>query len=347
MRSPESEKRQDAGAKPYYFCTYFDQHYLPRALALYQSLLRNCPHFHLFVLCMDRGAHRTFEALDLAQTTAISLDQLEHANQELRQVKKTRSRVEYYYTCGPSFLLYLLNCYPYLDLINYLDADLFFFADPKPLFDELEGCSVGIIEHRLPKRLAKFKRFGTYNVGWVSFRHDEYGLECLRWWAERCIEWCYDRVEGERFADQKYLDEFPVRFKSVGVMQHKGANLAPWNVANYRISDRDNRIWVDEQPLIFFHFQGFRIVAPWLFDTNFGWYHASPSSVVRRKIFGPYIRELRRISCEVGPVRSLRDSNRNRSRGVGILVRSARTAGQVSLGLIRRAYIVSFRYTVL
>jgi hypothetical protein len=104
---------------------------------------------------------------------------------------------------------------------------------------------------------------------------------------------------------------------------------------------------VDEQPLIFFHFQGFKIVAPWLFDTNFGWYQASPSSVVRRKIFGPYIRELRRISYEVGPVCSLRDSNRNSSRGFGIFVRSARTAGQVSLGLMRRAYIVSFRYTVL
>jgi hypothetical protein len=265
----------------------------------------------------------------------------------LLRLKSGRTKTEYYYTCGPSFLLYLLAKFQEIDLITHLDADLFFFSDPKPLFEDLEGYSVGIIGHRFGKRLEKLNRFGLYNVGWVSFRRSEQGLECLQWWSERCIEWCYDRVEGDRFADQKYLDAFPARFKSVRVIQHPGANLAPWNVASHHIAERGDQVSVDGKPLIFFHFQGFRVIASWLFDTNLGWYHARPSRTVRRKIFGPYILELEQISICAGRAGSLREENRSKSRDFGMLTRGLRLGVQVSFGLARRAYIVAFSGNVL
>ena len=330
----------------YYFCTYFDRHYLSRGLAMYQSLARYCPSFHLFVLCLD---HETFEFLvnlDLPHITAIRLEQLEQATPKLPLVKIERSKVEYYYTCGASFILYLLNCFSEIDLITYVDADIYFFTDPIPLFDELTIFSVGIIGHRYPKRVENLKRFGIYNVGWVSFRRDESGLECVRWWADRCIEWCYDRVEGNKFADQKYLEEFAVRFRSVRVMEHKGANLAPWNVAGFTITEEHGQLLVDDQPLIFFHFQGFRIISSWLFDSNLGWYHTNLSPIVRRKIFGRYIQELRNLSPEIGSAHSLRNTSRNQSRGFGLFARSARAAVQILLGIVRRAYIISFPRTL-
>ena len=153
----------------------------------------------------------------------------------------------------------------------------------QPIFDEMQGQSVGIIEHRFTEAQSKLRRFGSYNVGWISFRRDQAGLACLRWWAERCIEWCYDRVEESRFADQKYLDEFPIRFEAVRVIQHKGANVGPWNVANYPITLHGEEIRVDGQPLIFFHFHGFKVLSSWLFDTNFGMFHARPSRLVRER----------------------------------------------------------------
>src|SRR3989442_95812 len=36
-----------------YFCTYFDSRFLPRALALRESLARRRPEFHLWGLCLD------------------------------------------------------------------------------------------------------------------------------------------------------------------------------------------------------------------------------------------------------------------------------------------------------
>jgi lipopolysaccharide biosynthesis glycosyltransferase len=338
----DTEKKNEPQPPVYYFCTYFDRHFLSRALALYQSLIRHCAAFHLFVLCLD---HETFESLgnlDLPHTTAIRLDHLEQAIPQLPLRKMERSKMEYYYTCGPSFILYLLNCFSEIDLITYIDADVYFFADPSPLFTELKGSSVGIVDHRYPRRIEKLKRFGIYNVGWVSFRRDESGLECLRWWADRCIEWCYDRVEKNRFADQKYLEEFAVRFRAVHVLEHNGANLAPWNVASYQITREHSQILVDGQPLVFFHFHGFKVISSWLFDTNLGWYHASLSPIVRRNVFGPYIQELRRLSPKTSPAHGLRNSSRNQSRGFGFFARNARTAIQIVFAIVRRAYIVSF-----
>jgi hypothetical protein len=326
----------------YYFCTYFDRYYLTRALALYGSLARQCPNFHLFALCMDESCYESLNNLNLPQTTAIRLEELEQSDPDLPPLKGKRSKVEYYHTCGPSFVLFLLNRYPEIDLVSYLDADLFFFSDPKPLFDDLGCDSVGIIEHRYSSRQQNLKRFGIYNVGWVSFRHRRPGLECLRWWRERCIEWCYDRVEGNKFADQKYLEEFPSRFEAVRVIHHPGANLAPWNISNHQITEQKGQVLVDGRPLIFFHFQGLKEISGWLFDTNLGWYHASPSALVRRRIFGPYIDELRSLRPYSGSVRSLRASNRNESRGFGVLVRMLRMAIQIFLGISGRAYIVRF-----
>src|ERR1700724_704062 len=138
-----------------YFATYFDSYYLPRALALFRSLAQCCGSVRVFALCLDEGARKALEELHRPDISIVTLDQLEHANPELLRLKVGRTKTEYYYTCGPSFLLYLLAEFQEIDLITHLDADLFFFSDPKPLFEELEGYSVGIIGHRFGKRLEK------------------------------------------------------------------------------------------------------------------------------------------------------------------------------------------------
>jgi hypothetical protein len=213
----------------YYFCTYFDRHYLPRGLALYRSLREHCPEFRLWVLCMDGDTHSALAQLGLPGVQPIALRDFERDDEPLLSAKQNRSQVEYYFTCTPSLPLYILDRWPEVDLVTYLDADLFFFANPVPLFDELGEGSIAIIGHRFPTYLRSKERYGIYNVSWLTFRRDESSLDCLHWWRERCIEWCYDREEDGRFADQKYLDDWPTRFQNVVVLEHKGANLAPWN----------------------------------------------------------------------------------------------------------------------
>jgi len=275
-----------------YFCTYFDRNYLPRGLALYRSLQRHCPAFQLWVLCMDRVCYDVLAKLGLAGVHPIALDEYEKGDEDLLRAKQNRTPIEYYFTCSPSLPLFVLDRHPQVDLITYLDADLYFFADPSPIYEEIGRHSIAIIGHRFPPHLQDWERYGIYNVGWVSLRRDAEALVCLRWWRERCLEWCYDRCEDGRFADQKYLDDWPSRFQGVAVLQHKGANLAPWNLANYTIPEAGNRVWVDEQPLIFFHFHRLKQIEGWVYDPCISWYKAKASTVVRRRIYAPYIRTL-------------------------------------------------------
>jgi hypothetical protein len=282
-----------------YFCTYFDRRYLPQGLALYESLNRHCSEFRLWVLCLDSGTYESLSALKLPHIDLIELDQLERDDASLQEAKANRSLLEYYFTCTPSLPLFILRNNPAVDLITYLDADLFFFSTVEPLFDEIGNHSIAIIEHRFPPAFRKAQRHGVFNVGWVSFRRDDHGIACLQWWREQCISWCSDKIDGNGFADQKYLDDWPTRFQNVIVLQHKGANLAPWNLANYEISVRAGDVYVDNEPVIFFHFHGLKPLNGYLYSTHLQHYGATASATIVRQIYAPYVRRITSLAKEL------------------------------------------------
>ena len=279
-----------------YYCTYFDIHYLIKGLALYRSLVRQAIPFRLWVLCFDEPTYEILRHLELPEIVPISLAEFEEEDAELLKVKANRSRVEYYFTCTPSLPLYVLNHNADIDVISYLDADLFFFSHPAPIYEELGDQSILIVGHRFPPHLSEREQLnGTYNVGFLSLRKNSIGLQCLEWWRERCLEWCYDRPEDGRFADQKYLDDWPVRFQEVVVLQHKGAGLAPWNVTNYTLNLTNDQVLVDSQPVVFYHFHGFRQIYRWLYDPQLTAYGARADHLLKYHIYYAYIRELAEV----------------------------------------------------
>lgn len=282
------------------FCTYFDQHYLARGLALYDSLRSHCPTFRLWILCMDDGAYTRLAQMALPEVVLISLMDFEAGDTGLASAKANRSRIEYYFTCSASLPLYIFKQDANVDLLTYLDADMYFFSDPTPVFEQIEGKSIAITAHRLPVALRWREQYGLYNVGWLSFRRDQQGLACLQRWREQCIEWCYDKLEDSRYADQKYLDEWPALYPNLIVLSHKGVNLAPWNIANYEIKCLPKgRLFVDDDTLILYHFHGLKQRTRTLFDPRLYEYEVSLSSVLRNNVYAPYIRQLINRTDEV------------------------------------------------
>jgi len=331
-----------------YFCTYFDEHYLPRALALFESLEQRGGEFQLWALCMDSGSYEAVAKLDHARLHPISLPEFLQDDPELREARKNRSSVEFYFTCSPSLPIFLFERFPEIDLLTYLDADLFFFEDPQPIFDEIADTSIAIIPHRFSKCALDREKYGRYNVGWISFRRDEKAFACLRWWREKCIEWCYVRVEENRFADQKYLDEWPNRFDNVREIQHKGANLAPWNLANYRITEANGRMWVDDQPLLFYHFSGVLQLRTWLYNTSLASWKVRTSSVVCRGIYQPYLEALTRQLF--GGVREAPRAGWEPPKREGLfarLWRKARMLMKIGGGVLTRNHLIMLRGKVL
>lgn len=305
-------------------CTFFDRNYLGRGLALYRSLLRHSPPFVLWILCFDDETYRMLSRMKLAGMRPIAQAEFERGDSALLQAKRHRSRVEHYFTCTPSLPLYIFNHDPEVDMVTYLDADLFFYDSPAPIYQELGGDSIAIIEHRFPPHLQHQKMYGIYNVGLLVFRRTEHGLACLRWWRERCIEWCYDRVEGSRFADQKYLDDWPSRFEGVKILQHKGVGLAPWNLSNYQLHLEKGQVFVDADPLVFYHFHGLKVFNGWLYDPAVKNYGHTMHPILKRQIYAPYVRELRaasRLIRSMGSEFSSQDSVRYGAYGLRTLIR--------------------------
>lgn len=244
----------------YEFCTLFDGNYLPRGLVLYRSLAEVCDEFRLRVFCMDTVAKAVLDRLSLPGVVAVALDELEAHDRGLTAVKAERSPVEYMWTATPAVCRYALEREPEIGSITYLDADLMFFHDPAPLFEELAEGSVLIVPHRYTARYEALEALsGIYNVQFMTFRRTESGLHVLHRWHEQCLEWCFNRHEDGRFGDQKYLDDWPESFPGVHVLRHPGGGLAPWNAADYAIEARDGMVLIGGRPLVFYHFHALRL----------------------------------------------------------------------------------------
>jgi len=242
----------------YNFCTLFNKNYLYRGLTLYNSLLKICPDFHLWILCMDEKTFKILTALNLKKTTLITLKQFE--DPELLKIKSTRTNVEYCWTCTPSLPLYILKKTSKLANISYLDADLLFYSNPQPIYQKFSENSILITPHRYsPEYAHQKKRCGIYNVSMVIFRNDSEGLSCLNIWRKQCLDWCFFRYEKGKLGDQLYLNNWPKKFQKVKILQHKGGGLAPWNINSYEIKKNKNKIYVDNDNLIFYHFHGLKI----------------------------------------------------------------------------------------
>ena len=278
----------DAGSKAY--CTYFDSRYLPRAKAMILSLRSVGEHGPVLALCFDEEAFVEMNSFGKG-VLALRLTDLEEAFPQLLSVKEARSTAEYFFTTTPWLVLLTRQHFPDAEWVTYLDADLYFFAPVSDIYDELEPGSCGIIAHNYLPKYQKLEKYGHYNVGWVSFRSNNDGASVLKWWADRCLEWCHDTPEDGRFADQGYLDHFKEVASSVIDIQHPGANVAPWNLGSRSTTYDNETVAIDGNPLLFFHFHGFRRRGARYYASHIE-YGAKTTKTTRRYIYEPYVRAL-------------------------------------------------------
>jgi hypothetical protein len=266
------------------FCTLFDANYLVKGLTMYNSLLRSGDPFSLYIFCFDDLTHQILRKMGLANVVLITLKEFE--TEELKRVKQERSRGEYCWTCTPHVIRFALDTYG-LSQITYLDADIYFYSSPGVLLDEIEssGGSVLITGHRYTPKYDQSKEHGIYCVQFITFKGDAHGLHILQWWQDRCLEWCYARLEDGKFGDQKYLDSWTSRFQGVHVLEHLGGGVAPWNVQQYRVTKGPS---VNSVPVIFYHFH----YLTWYYNGRFDLGSYKISKKVKQYIYGPYLSAL-------------------------------------------------------
>jgi hypothetical protein len=242
------------------FCTLFNTTYLSRGLAMYDSLEQYAENFHLYIFAFDQHCFEVLSKMELQHASIINLKTFE--NENLLAIKSERTAQEYCWTCASSTIKYCIETFK-LDHCTYLDADLLFFSNPQVLIDEMGDKSVSIIPHRYTACYNQSNTSGIYCVQFMTFKNTAEGMEVLNWWVSACLDWCFSRVEDNKFGDQKYLDDWAERFPCVHVIQHLGAGVAPWNVQQYAFKQKSGkRMGVElsknqKFDLVFYHYHAF------------------------------------------------------------------------------------------
>lgn len=241
-----------------HFVTLFDSNFLPMGLALHDSLMAQAQPFHLWILCMDELVEKQLKRISLPHVTLMPLREVE--THDLLVVKPGRNRAEYCWTLTPFTFQMVFDRNQGIQRVTYLDADLYFFGSPRILLNELDasGKHVLITEHAYaPEYIRSLAVNGRFCVQFLTIRHTPQAGTVMRWWQERCLEWCFDRNEDGKFGDQKYLDAWPELFgNEVTIVQQMDKTLAPWNV-NYM----EHKMQGGLSP-VFYHFHGIRITGP-------------------------------------------------------------------------------------
>lgn len=276
------------------FCTLFDRNYLYKGLAMYYSLIANCTEeFNLWILCMDQLTYELLQKMNLPRVTLVSL--IEFESKELLKVKSERNVAEYSWTCASNFIWFLLKKNKELESAIYLDADLYFFNDPKILIEELENKDVMITGHRYTKKFDKSGTSGKYCVQFMIFKNNTNGLIVLDWWRQACLDWCFSYFDNGRLGDQKYLDDWLTRFSGVYELQNLGGGVAPWNVQQYSFLNESSKTLGRELssnkkfPLVFFHFHGYCLISKNKYLGSVGY---PLSRNAKRFIYKPYFKGL-------------------------------------------------------
>jgi len=237
-----------------HFVTLFDSGFLAAGLCLHASLVKHAAPFRLWILCMDDLVHEQLTLLALPYVTLVPLRDVE--TDALRGIRAGRTPVEYFWTLTPFTPQVVFDRDPAVQQVTYLDADLYFLASPRILLDELAaaGKSVLITDHAYAPEYDQTSTAGRFCVQFLTVRRTAGGLKVLRWWQDRCVEWCFDRVEDGKFGDQKYLDDWPKRFgEHVHVVRQVEKTLAPWNVRH--VEQRG------KLAPVFYHFHSLRILS--------------------------------------------------------------------------------------
>lgn len=248
------------------FCMVVSRTRLIQAIACFLSLYKTMDKFKVYILCVDEKCYEFFKEINLDKIVIVRISELNR--EDLLEIKTSRKLNQYCWTLKPGFIKYIFTLDDSIERVTYIDSDLFFYQNPNVIFENQPSSSVLLSsgEIFLPIYSKEFNHTmqaltGNFNSGFISFKKDINGLECVNWWDKMCVDSCTSNPEDNKFGDQKYLDDMPYLFNNVYEITTPGVNIGHWNYSKYNFTVLDDNIMVNNNKLIFYHFSGFRIIS--------------------------------------------------------------------------------------
>jgi hypothetical protein len=275
-----------------HFVTAGDHCYLVKAACLIQSFLATGSKGTFWFFAADARAATIMRRLALPGLRLV--EEPEYQTPALRHLKTRRTALEYSCTAKPIILQHVMKTAASGEWVVWLDGDMFFFQ-PAQFIVPTGEASVLLTEHHFTPAFAHYRpTVGTFNAGLVAFRKTPAGTACLNFWAQQCLEWCGEVPEAIRYTDQKYLESFADQGGEVARAQSLGVNAGPWSTIERTIQRAGNKVFIGSDPLILYHFQGLRIIKPFLYDLYAERQVRLPVAL-KELVYQPYVQALKEM----------------------------------------------------
>jgi len=242
------------------FFSICSNNYLAQAIVLYKSFKKFHPETGFFLFLCDQKS----SAVDYSQIAdeVIELDSIEPRFGELALKYNI---IELNTSLKPRIFEYLFSERKITQAV-FLDPDIKFYHSVSFLFTDFIQANILLTPHiysPIPPDGKKpdeqsFLMFGIYNLGFISVRNTEESLRFLQWWKSRTYEFGYADTYKGIFVDQLPVNLVPLFFKSVHILEDRGMNMAPWNLHERWLDNRNGELFVNRQDrLKFYHFSSF------------------------------------------------------------------------------------------
>ncbi|MBP3983144.1 hypothetical protein J5837_01800 [Pseudoxanthomonas helianthi] len=268
------------------YFTSICSNYLPKAMALAESVKRNCRDA-VFVLCLvEREAPQV--ALDFPHFDHVVLAKdADWGNFD--QFMFRHSIVEASTAVKGQFMRNLLDRFPEADKFVYLDPDVLVYSDFIELENKLDEATVVVCPHLLRPGNIDMEisslAHGTFNLGFLAVSRSDNAIQFLEWWAERLFWFCYDDIPRGIFTDQKWIDLAP-SFFDVHILKHHGYDFATWSLLGSDLREEGGRYVVNGDPLRFIHFSGFD---SGMIERAMGWWLTPENRPTFEKLYRQYV----------------------------------------------------------
>lgn len=236
--------------------TIASKNYSPLARVMLSSSINHNPdvdHYYFLVDEDDSGVVGADDGIYLIKANELGVDDF--------------CRMSFYYNVTElntavkpfAFRFLLKNGY---ENVLYFDPDICIYSSLDIVFNYLRTNAIVLTPHItapigeddecVPHEIVHL-RTGTYNLGFIGVSSSDETEQFIVWWCEKCRKNCFEEIESGLFVDQKWINLVPGFFDNVGILRHRGCNVAYWNLHERHL---ENRLINSEYELIFFHFSG-------------------------------------------------------------------------------------------
>jgi hypothetical protein len=224
-----------------------------------QSALSFHPEAKAHLICVEPIGDIPIAKIELSLGIKIyPLAQFPLSNKLFAEHLRGRSKFESLISIKPQLLLEFSQEMPEGETMIYQDTDVIYFATLNKFVNIDSEYSVFFFEHLYKSKKTSYPH-GRYNAGFIIFKNETISHRLLIEWARKCYEWCFLKIDGNRYADQKYLEYF-VENDNVCAERSYGINVGMhYFEGKAQPRKQKNQLYVNRDKLICFHFHGLKI----------------------------------------------------------------------------------------